>query len=297
MKWATLGLVALGTVAATGAAVLVAALPGSVPSVSRTSELADVPVAVAVRDLPAMSVLSGHDVEIHFVSPEGAPAGAYRDSVQVIGRVLSVAVRTGQALAPADFVSDGSALRLAAALPDGRRAVTINLRDALGSEGLLFPGCLVDVLASMRVPSQAGDQPVTVTLLQGVPVLAVGARTIVSPDATGMEAVQVTRANDRPAVTLLLDAHDAEKLKLAMEEGSVSLVLRSPHDRQRGPVPGADLATLSPALVPAPVPGVEPAASSAPALHRPLQRNWEAVVLRGAERELRSFELPAAGQP
>jgi Flp pilus assembly protein CpaB len=171
---------------------------------------------------------------------------------------------------------------------------------------MLYPGCLVDVLATMRMPAGEGEQPVTITLLQGVSVLAVGQRTIVSPVKDENSKVEDVRRSDRPAVTLLVDGRQAEMLKLAMEEGSVSMVLRNPRDLARPAASGTDLAALSPvlALAPPPAPvdhdGDDDDTQPPPpvlVMQRPLQRTWEAVVLRGGEREIRTFELPAPTQP
>jgi len=305
MKWVTVGLFALGTVAATCAAVLVASMgddaasptPGAPP---------DVTVVVASRDLTAMTVLDESCLVSRKVPSGLAPAGTFGDPLQVIGKVLTKQLESGEAFTAQAFVADGSAMRLAAALPDGRRAVTVTLNDSLGGEGLLYPGCLVDVLATMRMPAGDSEQPVTLTLLQGISVLAVGTRTIVSPAEEADPKVEDVRRSERPAVTLLVDGRQAEMLKLATEEGSVSLVLRNPHDLARPAAPGTDLASLSPVLTLAREPVVEDRQASAPeqaapapvvVVQRPLQRTWEAVVLRGGERESHVFELPAASQP
>jgi len=312
MKWVTLGLFALGTVAAICAAVLVASMQSDSGSETAAAPR-DVTVVVAARDVPAMTVLDEAAIVTRTVRSGLAPAGAFSDPVQIIGKVLTSPVQAGQAFTGDAFAADGSPMRLAAALPAGRRAVTILMRDALGGENLLYPGCLVDVLATLRMASGAGsDQPVTITLLQGVSVLAVGSKTIVSPGATDNAApVEEKRSSDRPAITLLVDSRQAEMLKLAMEEGSVSVVLRNPHDLAQPPAVGTDVAALSPILAPRPVPPapvddededeadnqpVTPLVLAPPVPH-PLQRTWEAVVLRGGERELSTFDLPSPAQP
>jgi pilus assembly protein CpaB len=301
MKWVTVGLFALGTVAATCTAVLVASM-GAEKSPAAPAETPDVSVVVAARDLQAMTVLDESCLVTRRVQPGHAPAGAFGDPLQVIGKVLTTPLQSGEAFAPAAFATDGSAMRLAAALPEGRRAVTVSLSDSLGGEGLLYPGCLVDVLVTMRMPAGESEQPVTITLLQGVSVLAVGPRTIVSPVKDESSKVEDVRRSDRPAVTLLVDGREAEMLKLAMEEGSVSMVLRNPRDLARPAAAGTDLAALSPVLAVAPAPVPEDRDDEEPAppvlvVQRPLQRTWEAVVLRGGERETQTFELPAPTQP
>ena len=292
IKWVTMGLVALGVVAAICAAVLVASLQTSSDETAPVSQ--DVNVVVASRDLQAMTVLSDTDVVTRTVKQDLAPAGAFGDAVQVIGKVLTTPISSGQAVTAEAFTTDGSPMRLAAALPPGQRAVTITLDERFGGTELLYPGCLVDVLATMRMPVGVEgheDQPVTITLLQGISVLAIRGQTVVAPaseDGTTPEP-----SNTRPTVTMLVQAREAEMVKLALEEGSVSLVLRNPHDLARPSVGGTDLAALSPSANP------EPSTDGSPPVEQPhsLQRTWETTVLRGATVESRRFEMPATSKP
>ena len=294
IKWVTMGLVALGVVAAICAAVLVASLQGTPESATPVSQ--DVNVVVASRDLQAMTVLSDTDVVTRTVKQDLAPAGAFGDAVQVIGKVLTTPVSSGQAISAEAFTTDGSPMRLAAALPPGQRAITITLDERFGGTELLYPGCLVDVLATMRMPVGVEgnqDQPVTITLLQGVSVLAIRGQTVV---AAATEDGTQAQANPRPTVTLLVQAREAEMVKLALEEGSVSLVLRNPHDLAHPNVGGTDLAALSPSQEPSPEPATDGAPAPAPQPHT-LQRTWETTVLRGAAVESRRFEMPATSKP
>jgi pilus assembly protein CpaB len=271
--------------------VLVASLQGSGTSETPVSQ--DVNVVVASRDLQAMTVLSDTDVVTRTVKQDLAPAGAFGDAVQVIGKVLTTPVSSGQAITAEAFTTDGSPMRLAAALPPGQRAVTITLDERFGGTELLYPGCLVDVLATMHMPMGVEgheEQPVTITLLQGVSVLAIRGQTVIAPASEDGTTPEPT--NTRPTVTMLVQAREAEMVKLALEEGSVSLVLRNPHDLARPSVGGTDLAALSPSSDATNTDG-------SPAADQPhsLQRTWETTVLRGATVESRRFEMPATSKP
>jgi pilus assembly protein CpaB len=292
IKWVTMGLVALGIVAAICAAVLVASLQGGDPD--EVHAIQDVNVVVAARDLQAMTVLSDSDVVTRTVKQTLAPLDAFGDAVQVIGKVLTTPISAGQAITSEAFTTDGSPMRLAAALPAGQRAVTITLDERFGGTELLYPGCLVDVLATMQMTlgDEPEAQPVTITLLQGISVLAIRGLTVIAP-AADPDALMAQSAagSGRPTVTLLVEAREAEMLKLALEEGSVSLVLRNPHDLAHPAVGGTDLAALSPAMTA--VTGEGEPGEPAPVVPRPLQRSWEATVLRGSTAESRQFEMPA----
>jgi pilus assembly protein CpaB len=309
MKLVTVGLFAVGVVAAASAAVLVASLQGG-PAKAGESAPTETTIVVASRELAAMTTLDESAVTTRTVKAGLAPAGAFGDAVQCIGKMLTAPVHAGQALTSDAFAADGAVSRLAAALPSGRRAVSISLGDN-SAVSLLYPGCLVDVLATMRITRKSGEQQaVTVTLMQSVTVLAVGAQTIVSPAGT---AATDAHTGERPSVALLVDSRQAEMLKLAMQEGSLSLILRNPADTDHATAMGADMNALvpAPASVPAPMPApvdalppalppALPITAAPAAIHtidEPQQQTWEATVLRGSERESRTFVLPASHKP
>jgi pilus assembly protein CpaB len=167
-----------------------------------------------------------------------------------IGKVLLRAVEEGEAITSGLFAGLGSGVHLASALKPGMRAVSVTLTDNMGLEHLLYPGSVVDVLASMAVRDDAGGEarPVSMTLLQGVFVLAVGDETVVSESAQATDVGSLMRQPKRPSVTLLVDSKQAELLKLAMQEGSVSMVLRNPADERAVVAEGTPLYELSPIL-------------------------------------------------
>ena len=251
MKLSVLGMFFLGLLAAGAAVVLVLSFQtnayGEAPSAaSAEAEPHTVSVLIAKRDLEARTVIEADDldlkeVEFEFVSPE-----AVHDSIQAIGRVLIQPMKTGQPFLRSNFASEGSGLHLASALEPGMRAMSVTLSDNLGMENLLYPGALVDVLVSMEVDQDKSlaKSEFTVTILESVFVLAIGDRTVVSPE-TGIGQGSGGR-NVRPSVTLLVDAAQAERLKLAAENGSVSLALRNPVDDQSAETKGAAMAHLSP---------------------------------------------------
>jgi Flp pilus assembly protein CpaB len=256
MKWSIFGLFSLGLLAAVAATVLVVSLRSSLAPRSVRTEAAPappepavlpVPVLVSAADLPPRTVIGSEHVRVHDVLPDAAPESAFVDAVQVVGRVLIQPVKEGQAFLPGCFASQGSGLHLASTLGPGQRAVGITLSDEMGIEELLYPGCLVDVLAKIDVEEpDLGEEPISVTLLEGVLVLAVGEHTIVAPEEGELEGRG--SGNRRPIVTLLLEPPQAESLKLAMAEGSISLVLRNPMDEGTSAREGTRLAMLSPIL-------------------------------------------------
>jgi len=245
---------------------------------------AELPVVVAARDLDAFTVVRAGDVEVVTSRTDTAPRNALPDPLAVVGRVLAEPMVAAQPFVPDLFVEDGSALHLARSLGPGQRAMSLTLDDGAGLDPLLYPGSVVDVLATFV--REDGD-PVTITLLESIRVLAIGTRTVVDPFAGGRTRL-VDRA--RPTVSLLVDGEQAAKLKLAKEEGRLSLTLRDPEDETLAATPGAQtgLAQLSPALAPPPDPGPDPSPPAPPEVAAtPPPR--ELVILRGSERETKTF--------
>lgn len=253
MKWSIAGLFSLGFIAAISAVVLVLSLQNGAEASSTPSELLrlepadpDVAVLIASRDLDAHAVIDASSIEVRTLKRSNAPQGAFADPVQVVGKVLVHPMKKGQAFDSLCFASEGSGLRLASALAPGTRAVSVSLSDAMRLQGLLYPGSIVDVITSMEVDENdgLGNQPVSITLLRGVLVLAVGNSTITSPD----DEVEESLSQTRQTVTLMVSPEQAEMLNLAMDEGKVSLALRNPMDAEESRTEGARLAQLSPIL-------------------------------------------------
>ena len=295
MKWSILGLFSLGLVAAVCAAMLVTSIragearagaagavlrPLSAPASGAPGQESEAAVLVAARALEALSVLDASALRTERVPLDELEPGAVASVAAAIGRVLVRPVEEGEPITTAVFAGEGSGVHVASALRPGMRAVSVALNDNMGLETLLYPGSVVDVLASMALRDAGADErPVAMTLLQGVFVLAVGEETVVSEGPREGEAAGATaRASRRPNVTLLVDSKQAEALKLAMQEGSVSLVLRNPADESLLDDAGTPLHELSPIL-------------ETPRATR------EVVVMKGGQTQTKTFQARPAGPP
>jgi pilus assembly protein CpaB len=107
--------------------------------------------------------------------------------------------------------------------------MTVRVNDVVGVAGFALPGNYVDVMVNAQ-QEQRGGQPsqVSITVLEQVLVLAV--------------AQEAGRDDTKPkvvnAVTLELTLEDAEKLDLARNIGTLSLVLRNQADKKSGMTAG-----------------------------------------------------------
>jgi Flp pilus assembly protein CpaB len=99
---------------------------------------------------------------------------------------------------------------------------------SMPDKAFLRPGCIVDVVSVYRL---SGQDSVSNTMLRGIQVLAVDGETILSINNEEEEGDKTKRRNRDSSVTLLVDTKQAEGLLLAVENGSISLSVRNPLDK------------------------------------------------------------------
>ncbi|MHC4552380.1 MAG: Flp pilus assembly protein CpaB [Planctomycetota bacterium] len=237
MKWTVVLLVLLGVIASVCAVMLVNAV--RVDDSVRSARRGEIPVVMAIKDLPAMSIVTADAVEMKHFKKSEAPLGAYSNPAQVIGKILAGQLKQGQAVTKSDLVAEGRGAELAADLPPGMRAISINMSSQAISGGMLYPGCVVDVLASFKLSGSssrdgaAKGEALSTTLLQGISVLAVAGESVVSTSDLTEEVKEKSRSSMRNlTVTLRVDPRQAEALQLAALNGTISLALRNPLDEE-----------------------------------------------------------------
>ena len=253
-----------------------------------------VKIAVAAGDLAPGHELRAEDVKLSEVSKDTAPANAFSSPTELVGRVTATALVPGQAVLENLLAARGVAGGLSALVPEGMRAVTIEVNEFSGVAGLLVPGCRVDMISSLHDT----DSGITVarTIVENVKVQAVGQR-LTTPE----------KPDDRLAmprsVTLIVTPEDAEAIELASNSGRTRLMLRGAGDDAPVQTRGATVARLvgdavrrpAPATRPLqqvdgdaqPVGPVRPAMSSATRPAQRLEDPWE-VVMRHRVRVLRA---------
>ena len=234
MKVTIFLLLVLGIVAAVCAVMLINALDIANLRASRSN--ADVTVVKVNQSLPAMTILTEDMLDTETIKLTEAPQGYYTNPAQVVGKVLSLPMVEAQPVTTENLVRGGSSAQLAATLPKGMRAVSIDLTGSQISGGMLYPGCIVDILVAFTLRGNEKGEALSTTMLERVPVLAVQGKSVVStPEAEGEEKAEprVNTSSSRGiSVTLMLDTKQAEYLQLADLNGDISVTLRNPLDDQ-----------------------------------------------------------------
>ena len=138
----------------------------------------------------------------------------------------------------------GATVGLTAKIPDGMRAVAVVTNEVNNVSGFLFPGSHVDVLVSLRPEAGINNQAMTTTVLQNIEVLSTGEK--LQPDPQG-------KPQNVKVVTLLLTPDDAQKVLLAVNQGTVQFVLRNASDQAQPTTRPVDMRDLQGTARPAPL--------------------------------------------
>jgi len=157
------------------------------------------------------------------------PPGAFTNAAQLMPagkrRVALMPIGVNEPILTSKITGEGQGASIAALLPEGMRAAAVRINDVSGVAGFVQPNDSVDVLITRTLPSAGAATQVTDVLLQNVRVIAIDQN---AKNSDGTPAVART-------ATLEVTPIDSQKLALAQEAGTLSLVLRKPGE-QNNPV-------------------------------------------------------------
>ncbi len=232
---------------------VVTGAPGS-PTVPQVTA---VDVLVARQPIPLGSTITEQMVERqpwpqHLVL-EGFIVGDAPQS-DVVGMVARADFQAHEPLTRYKLVAPNDANFLAGGLEPGMRAITISIDAVTGVAGYIFPGDRVDLLITHNIVDQmiaaeqssapiagGSNQPkVSELLINNVRVLAVDLRNTNPPAEEHRNVAPRAPSN----ITLEVSAEDAQRVRLAEKNGTLSMVLRSHKDRE-------NLEMTSPSILPA----------------------------------------------
>jgi pilus assembly protein CpaB len=185
-------------------------------------------VAVAVVPLDYGMEITPDKVRFANLPNAALPEGAYTQINDLFPmgqkRVALRRMEVNEPILKSKISGEGQNASIAALLPDGKRAAAVRINDVSGVAGFVQPNDSVDVLITRQDARSEAQR--TDVLLQNTRVLAID-QTAKNPDGTPLVA---------KSATLEVDPLDAQKLALAQQVGSLSLVLRKPGDDQNSAV-------------------------------------------------------------
>jgi pilus assembly protein CpaB len=243
-------------------------------------------VLVASRDLELGQAISPTMLE-SVPWPKGAvPTGSFGDPKKVEGRVVRISIYKGEPVLAPKLAPEGTKAGLDSVIKAGHRAITVKVNEVVGVAGFLAPGSFVDLLVNFR---DERDQPMSRVVLERIMVLAI-AQEAQRPDETKPRVVN--------AVTLEVTPEQAEKIDLARNIGTLSLILRNQIDTVDAATDGVRQRNLFAAEAPAPVVASAPApaakvvrrAAPKPVAVKPAEEPKDRVeVIRGLQKASADF--------
>jgi pilus assembly protein CpaB len=241
-------------------------------------------IVVAKADTQPGHELTGDDLTLTQMEATAAPTNSIKTPEEVIGRVTEAFMVKGQPLVESALAPKGAGSGLQALVPQGMRAVTMEVNEFSGVAGLLTPGCKVDIVSTM---AGADGGQVARTVVQNVKITAVGQRTTIAGGDAPPPPNEMFRS-----VTLLVKLEDAESIDLACSTGRPRLVLRGGRDNEIVATAGVSIGELRGAAKKDPdavfTSTTQPAVSVAPAT--------QPVAVAVAERPHRTVKVIRGGQ-
>lgn len=204
------------------------------------------------------------------------PENAFTSAAEMFGedksetRVVTRTIEPGELVLKSKISGFGET-RFSVQLPDGMYPVPIPVNTVSGVAGLISPGDRVDIQYIVR----QGDTMASYILLEKVLVLAID-------QVTDTER---SRALSGRTVTVAVSRKDAQTLNLAMQEGTLSLLLRGVNDDGTSDAP----TTVDSSILPgAPEPEPEPVAEKPQV--EPEDTGYKVRVRKGSDLHELKFE-------
>jgi len=189
-------------------------------------------VVVASQDIAAGIRITEGMVETKEIAIDTVLAGVFSDTEGVIGQVARIPLVAGEQVITTKVTATGAAIAdgenppLAFVIPEGKRAVSIQVSNVIGASGLIRPGDYVDVILAVQIQAGSGDgnsdqsqNQIAQTILQNVLVLSVDqdvTRAVVSEGEAAPVVGDGTEVNpEATTVTLAVSPAHGEVLTVA----------------------------------------------------------------------------------
>lgn len=245
-------------------------------------------VLVATSDLELGQAITAQMLQPISWPAGSQPEGSFNDVKLLEGRVVRAGIYKGEPVLEPKLAPEGTKAGLDSVIKPGHRAITVKVNEVVGVAGFLAPGSYVDLLVNIN---DDRDKSISRVVLERIMVLAV-AQEANRPDQSKARVVN--------AVTLEVLPEQAEKIDLARNVGTLSLMLRNQVDIEGTPTTGITREELfdptgtvkKTAAAPAPSPKAVPVRRAAPrpVAPRPVTEAAGTVeVIRGTQKSTSNF--------
>lgn len=177
------------------------------------------PVVVANGDISAGTRITEKMLTVKEITADAVLVEAYRDTGDVVGQVARIPMVAGEQVIPTKVTATGAAIdvdnpQLAYVVPEGKRAVAVQVTSVIAASGLIRAGDYVDVILTVQVEGSEGTEgskpvkdQIARTVLQNAQVLSIDqevALTAVDDGAEGAPAVAEGSETNPEATTVTL---------------------------------------------------------------------------------------------
>lgn len=187
-------------------------------------------VVTAARDMSEGEKLDRLSLSLAQWPAGTAPESAFASIDSAVGRVVRVPVFKGEPIVPGRLAPAGTGPGLEVKIEPGKRAMALKINDVAGLSGLIQPNSRVDVLVTLPANQQQNTKEQAKLFMNNMRVLSVGTQVERGEDG---KPIQATTA------TLEVTPEQAEQLAVAVNQGTIQLVLRGYGDPDSVRTPGA----------------------------------------------------------
>jgi pilus assembly protein CpaB len=176
-------------------------------------------VYVAAKNLPPKAMITEADIKQIKVTRDYLNSKAVLNKADIIGKRLKESIIEGEQILKDRLAEEN--VTLAYAVPEGKRAVSVNINEQVNVSNLIRPGDFVDIIASFDREEDTATMTVkpktSRIVIQNIEVLAIGQD----------QAISEEKLKDLPkTVTLAVSPSDAEKLVYVSDFAMIRFALR-----------------------------------------------------------------------
>lgn len=192
------------------------------------SEGEKIRVYIAAKTIPERTKINIADIKSVEIEKKNAQNGCLSRKDDIIGKWVKETIYEGEQIRK-DRIVDEKKVNLAYNIPEGKRAVSININEASGVSYHIIPGDYVDIAATFdkdegrEAYGKVIYNRVTKIILQNVQVLATGENTQ-SDSKDSKKSIPKT-------ITLAVDINDVENIVYASEASTLKVLLRPVDDK------------------------------------------------------------------
>ncbi|MDB5323947.1 MAG: hypothetical protein JWN40_5578 [Phycisphaerales bacterium] len=220
MNWKTI----VPLVVALGLGGIAAKVGKDMMAKGRQGAVTTIKVAAAKEDLSPGAMIKETDVVLRELPAEAVSHNTFANLADLVGRVVTAQVNKGQPVLETMLAPKGALGGAQAMVPEGMRAVSLEVNEFSGVAGLLTPGSHVDIVQTIR--GKDDSSAMAKTIVENLTVIAVGRRMSTAAPIPGQDGESAVSRS----VTLLATAEQAEAIDLASHTGNPRLVLRNGMD-------------------------------------------------------------------